>query len=137
MRDWNIGINSHAEWRLGHVEVVEWPWWLALADWFAGWIDWRWLHRIPLPDWPQAQWNLCDEGETYSPKEYWGDVGGLVFAYVCNPLYQWVYRHPRRKGITVEIGYDRTRELFGEMFNDFFAEHERLDQEDEPCDDQE
>ena len=85
MRDWAFGINSHPDWRKGHVEVIEQPWWLCLAEWAAPAVAWRWLSYIKLPNWPRRRWQYCEPDELYTPREYWGDVGQLVWAYVNAP----------------------------------------------------
>jgi hypothetical protein len=127
MKTWSYGINCHS--RLGSVELVERPWWLALAEWFAFWVDWAWLSEVDLPNWPKIAWEGADE--PCSPREWWGTVGGAVNAYVTNPLYQWVWRHPRNRHREVDLGYDKVRELFYADAPEFFDGHEERWKEDE------
>ncbi len=122
MRDWSYGINSNPEYRIGHITVYERPWWIALAEWFAWWIDWNWLHHIPLPDWPLIAWKNCDDGERFTPKDWWGHVGGMVFGLVSNPIYQWVFAHPRNVRRDIDIGYAKVREMFYADSPEFFDE---------------
>lgn len=132
MKDWSYWINVRNG--AGHVECVTQPWWLAFLDWFAFWIAWDWLDRIPLPDWPAMQWaGEEDSDDKYTPREYWGDVGGLVHGFITNPLIQWVHKHQRRKEVVVEIGYDRIKKLFYTDAPEWFDECEaRADDDEQP-----
>lgn len=123
MKSWSYGINRHED--HGHVEIVDAPWWLVIIESLAFWIDWQWLHRVPLPDWPQIirQEGWGDE-RPLTPQEWMGDVGCVVLYCVSVPLINWVYRHPRWNERHVEVGFERIKELFGEEDAEFFAEHE-------------
>jgi len=122
MKTWSYSINSRPELMRGSIELEERPWWLALAEWFAFWVDWRWLSKVKLPDWPQVAWKDADA--PCSPREWWGDLGQMVFSYVTQPLFQWAYMHPRNRRTEVDLGYQRVREIFYTQDREFFDEHE-------------
>lgn len=110
MKTWSYGTNSHPDYQKGTIYLIERPWFVALAEWFALWIAWEWLYLVNLPSWPRVQWSGSDY--PCSAREWWGDVGQLVNAYVTNPLYQWAWSHPRTVRTEIELGFARIREVF-------------------------
>lgn len=113
MKTWHIATNSHPAWRKGAVWVYERPWWLSLTEWFAFAVNISLLRYVKLPNWPRICWDADDpEFSTCSLREWYGDLGGVVHSHITNPLFQWVWSHPKNKKIAVEIGYDRLRDLF-------------------------
>jgi len=129
MKTWNYSINSRPEFMHGIVSLEERPWWLAFAEWFAFWTSWEWLFDIDLPNWPKIAWERADE--PCSPAEWWGTVGNVVHAYVTNPLFQWVWAHPKNKRTDIDLGYARVREIFyadGPEFFDRDDERRRSDE---------
>lgn len=122
MKTWNYGLNSHPDHRIGTITLYDRPWWLSVVEWFAFAIGWRWLDKIPLPNWPLVAWTE-DPEDKCSPRDWWGDVGQMVCSHVTTPLFQWVWAHPRNRKIEVKLGYDRLREILYE------SDHETFDRE--------
>jgi hypothetical protein len=124
MRTWSYGGNDLYSKGSVHCETV--PWWILLIEWFGEWIDWFWLYKIKLPNWPRRKWRYCDDGERFTPREYWGTVGDMVFAYVSSPIIHWAIMHPKREEVSVELGWTLLRETFYEHDPDFFDDMEGL-----------
>jgi hypothetical protein len=125
---WAIAANSHKSWRSGCVLCVEQPLSLAFFEWFmdnvlaavcCG------LHWIKFPNWPRRKWESDDDCE-YTPKEYWGDLGIWYHCHIFVPIFDWYYRRQSRKEWTVEVGYDRLKEIFGEKETEFFKEQDEF-----------
>lgn len=116
MRDWSYGINSHPDWRRGHIDLIEQPWWLSLVERAASYLSPRWLDAIKLPTWLY----VVDDGVRYSWREWLWSLHHVAFVYLTTPLLQWVWHHPRRKEKYIDLGYDRVRAEFYEDNRDFF-----------------
>lgn len=48
------------------------------------WLDFPWLHKIPMPSWPKCIKDKDCPGELYTPKEWWGDFGCIYFYFVIS-----------------------------------------------------
>lgn len=118
MRTWGYSINSHPGHQLGVMTVYERPWWLAAIENFALWINWSWLHHIKLPNCGRIR--DSSNGEFYTWREWYGSVGSVINLCVSDPIFQWVWHHPRNKRYDIELGYARTRELFYAHSPEFF-----------------
>lgn len=113
MRTWDYGINGHPDWRIGSITLYRRPWWLSFLEWLAFWLSWDWLYKIPLPNRPVIVWDREHPKDTAcSPREWFGSVGGIVHSFITDPLFQYVWAHPRNRKIEVKLGYERVRELF-------------------------
>jgi len=122
MKTWFIATNSHPDWRKGEIHVLSRPWWLSLAEWAAFAACPSWLRFVKLPDWPIICWDFSDpEHATCSPREWYGDLGQLVHAHVTNPIFQWVWSHPKNVRTVIEVGYDRLYDLFGRIEPEVFS----------------
>ncbi len=108
IRDWGIWTNS--VYKTANVELEEWPVWLFCLSWLAGHLDRKWMFKIGLPNWPKIRW-FKDEDQKYTPKEWLGTFGDLVFYYISNPLETWCYEHPKRVSRMVAITYDQALEI--------------------------
>lgn len=120
---WTYGANALPQFRRGHLYLIDEPAWLALAGWF---IDQAGrgcclFHWIKLPAWL----HITDkDGRRWSWAEWWGDLGQVWHAKIFCPLFYWHDGHPRRKQITVEIGYDRLKEVLGAYDPEYFKDCE-------------
>ena len=125
MRTWYISGNALKRYKYGSVDVEEMPWWLFVVDWWADY-GCSFIPPIPFPKFFKITIHE-DDGTTYesTPREYWGDLEQWYCGTVASPLTQWVFRHPKRKSYTVEIGYDKLREIFYESDKKWFDDFEK------------
>ena len=135
MKDWSFAGNDHPDWMSAHVSVSDEPLWLWIIGWFTetvlGWLccsGCNPLARIPLPNWPKRSWQHCEEGEQYTPREWYGDLGGLWHAYLFDPLFQWYWKRKLPYEINIEIGYPKLRELFEATNPDYFKHMDEMRQ---------
>lgn len=136
MKTWEYGINDyHGK---GDVECIEQPWWLALIDWLGDHAAPEWTYKVKFPEIFKRRWDPEDE-KLYTLGEYWGTLGDWLCCYAVNGILGWVYKHPRRKVVCIELGYERTKELFYQDDPSFFEESEAISAElrrgiwSEPC----
>jgi hypothetical protein len=129
MKDWGIWTNSHPDWMKGSISVSEMPFWL----WFIGELVERCmfprlLSYIPLPNWPKiSRWKHCEPGESFTPREWYGDLSGLWHAWVSDPIFQWYWRRAQKYETHVEIGYAKVRELFEAKYPERFQHDDEMD----------
>lgn len=125
---WTYGTNSHPDWRRGTLYLMDQPWYWALAEWLiecplAWFCDRSPLARIPLPNWfPKARWPELDPERLYTLREWYGNLGGVLWGLVFSPAFQWYWRHAQQYEIAVDLGYDRVREIFEPRYPDSFRD---------------
>lgn len=126
MKTWHYSINSYH--KHGTVECINQPWWLAMVEWFSDYFPPEWMYKIKLPNFPKRQWDQEDELK-HTPREYWGTFGDFLCYRALNPLMQWIYNHPKRNTISVELGYERLKKFFYEDSPEFFDTEDKHAQE--------
>lgn len=128
MKTWTFSINSLPQYRYGTITAIEQPWWLALIEWLNDEVS-HWvckpLYCIKLPNWFPRQRDP-DDVEKYTLREWYGDLGQVVWVFIFEPLFQWIDHHPERKEYDLEIGYDKVKELFYERSKSFFDDEARI-----------
>ena len=122
---WTLAANALPEFRYGTVCLTKEPNWLACVRWFIE----RVLSlpcsiRIPFPDWSPRQRDETDP-TLFTLSEWYGTAGDWWHAHVCGPALDWCWSHPKRIEISVDVGYDQLKELFGQTDAEFFVEMER------------
>lgn len=127
MKTWSFGINSRPEFRAGLINLVEMPWYLHLVEWFAD-NSCGWVPPIPFPDVWRKQ-RGPEDPEFSTLKSWYGDLEQVWCCNVSMPLFTWVWEHPKRKEYSFDPGYDRVKEMLGQDYEEFFAQHEALDQD--------
>lgn len=126
MRSWYFGGNGLKQYMYGHIEVVEYPWWLWLIEWWAD-RGCSWIPRIPFPNWPKMHFDKDDPSYVATPKEWYGDLSQLYCSLVCSKLINWVERHPKRKKYYFDVGWAKLKEVMYEHDKKFFDEMEAMD----------
>lgn len=129
MKSWTYSINSHPDWRKGSIDLLDQPWWLALLEFSVSSLGrlYRPLNRIPLPNIRKRQRDLPHSQKLYGWADWYGSLGDLFIATVFNPALTLVFRLQQPYEVSVEIGYDKVRELFAARDPEFFAGHEHAD----------
>lgn len=128
MRYWSFGLNSLPQFRRGNIHLEEMPWWLyileTINDYSCGWIP-----DIPLPDiWPKHR-DKDNDIALYTLRQWYGGTRDLWHLYICSPIFQWIWHHPKRKMYMFDVGYDKAKEVLYEDFKKTFDEHESYDDE--------
>lgn len=126
------------------VECEEAPWYIHLIDHIAltacCWTLFKWngkkydMHDIPLPNWPKIFRIFDDdpEDERYTPKEMWGDLGGLIGNWLLEHIAPWSFK--RKKGWCVPVSYQLLRphldaEIVKWIDEDFVSRKEHCDEQ--------
>lgn len=123
VKTWYIAGNNLPEFRSGSIIVVERPWRISLAKWIIDQLEWLCcshcnpLVAIPFPTWLH---HTDEDGYTYPLSEWYGDLGGYLWAHVYDPAVRWFWNHAFKYEKRVEIGYDRLREAFYDNYKEYF-----------------
>ncbi len=122
MKNWSYGINSL--YKTGHVFLEEAPWYVFAI---ARAVEWTCDHMpaIPLPDRAIKD----DDGEETTLKDYYGELNHLWHAKVHDPVFQWAEKQKRMT--TIEMSYEKVKELFYKSDSKFFDDHEKIGEESE------
>ena len=129
MRRWGYGINSL--YKTGSVYLEDIPIWVWVLETFVNWTVCI-IPRISFPPIPirllmksSIEWN---DGKKWTTlKEWYGSFYGLYWAIIFTPVSEFCWR--RTQCDTIEVGYDKLKELFYEENKDFWDEHEELTKE--------
>ena len=130
MKTWSYGINALPEYKYGTLHLLDQPWWLAAIDWVVEHGLYYFccggpLAHISFPNWfPRAR-DAERPNDLYTLREWYGSLGDFVHLKLTAPMTGWVFERQRPYEVSVEIGYDRLRELFFERDREFFEQHER------------
>ncbi len=124
MKTWTFAINGKL--KLGSLILIEQPWYVSFIEWINDnilgyWCDW--FQYIPLPKFIHVVDK--EDNQKYSLYDYYGSVGTCWHIIVCDPIFQWVYKHPKRKETTVELGYNKIKKMFYHDHKKFFDDHEK------------
>jgi hypothetical protein len=106
MKTWNISVGGTDEIEgqpiSTHIGCEEMPWYVYLIDHYVSslcclpifyWRKKYTLHDIPLPSWPTC---YSDELEDWTnPKEYWGDLGTMLFSDIQEKIMQWAWKRTK------------------------------------------
>lgn len=135
MKSWSFSANSLPEWNTGVVHLIDQPWYLAAFEWFvwhglAG-FPYTVLRHIPLPNWFPKQRNLPYETDLYTLRDWYGTLGDLWWIFVFDPAFQWMWSKQQKYEITVDIGYPKLKELFGEYDPKFFKRESSIEDKDD------
>jgi len=138
MKTWYYTTNSLSKWQLGSIVVVEQPWYLFVLDWIGD-NSCSFIPSIPFPNiLPRKRISIkgcscehkekhCDDHETlYTLKEWYGDFRQFWCGQIATPIMYYVFKHPKRKEYTIEVGYKRIKEIFYEHDKNYFDEQEKI-----------
>lgn len=110
MRTWSYGGNPLPQFLYGSVTLVEMPWWLWLTEQFTD-RSCGWIPEIPFPNWPKLHFDKDHPEYTYSPKTWYGDLSQFYHVCVCLPMFEWIWKHPKRKEYHFEVGWTKLKEV--------------------------
>jgi len=130
VRDWSFGGNNHPQFMKGTVYLYEEPAWLGFCGWFINSVLGRGcclFHWIKLSN----SIRITRDEYVYTLREYYGDVGDLFYMYVYQPLWEWHYKHPKRRGVEVEIGWERVKLIFESGDPEYFKMMEKTYEDEE------
>lgn len=122
MRNWSYGINSIH--RTAHILVEESSWWAFAIDRTIEWL----CGIIPHIRFPKVKMRLKDaeeiefnDGNEWTTLHNWyGDINQFFHLYVHMPVFDFCYSRIKCKSI--EIDYDRAKEMFYESDKKFWDE---------------
>lgn len=117
---WSFGGNHLPQFRSGTIWLYDEPLWLAIAGWLIDSVIGNGcpcFHWIKLP----KHFFITRDGARYSLRDYYGDFGNLYHIWIYDPLFQWHYSHKRRIVISIEVGYDRLKEIFEPIEPAYFS----------------
>lgn len=106
---WGFGGNAMKRYMYGEVELIELPWWLWLIEKFAD-CGCSYIPPIPFPDFRKKTWK-DSEGEKSTPKEWYGNLQQFYCSHVCGELAVYLHSHPKRKVYTINLGYEKLKEI--------------------------
>ncbi len=140
MKRWSIGINSYH--KTAHVVLEELPLYVSLIekanDRFCGFIN-SYLaisfpnifpkKRDPIEDCVCKNLEIkCDNHDKlYTLKEWYGDLGQFWCGHVCQNIFGWCWS--KTKCTSLDITYDKCKELFYEDNKEYFDEQEKQAEE--------
>ena len=116
MRKIGYGINSYHKTASIWIEYSS-PLVFALKGTFD-FICWYLVPPIPLPN-----FKITREGETYTIKEYYRNLGELFCLLVHHPILDFCYK--RIESRTIDIDYDKAKEAFYDKDKKFWDENEK------------
>ena len=120
MKNWSYGINSL--YKTGHIFLEEAPWYVFAI---ARAVEWTCDY---MPEIPFSDRSIVDEdGNETTLKEYYGDLSQWWHCKVHDPIFQWAEK--QKSTTTIEMSYEKIKELFYESNRKFFDDHEKIDEE--------
>jgi len=143
MKTYYYAINSL--YKLGSIHLLEQPWWLFIIEYLNDY-SCSFVPPIPFPDiFPAKRDSIkgcpnCDgdikkepckdHDDLYTLQEWYGNLRQWYCGKVCRPIFQWIWKHPKRKEYpSIEVGYDKIKELFYESAKKYFDENEMIEEE--------
>ena len=128
IKTWSYAVNCLLQFKSGIIILEEMPWYVLLIeninDSICGFIG-TYLD-FKFPDIWKRQWDEDDLQYIGTLKDWFGGFGAVWHIYVCSPIFQWCWKHPKRKSYDCKIGYDLLKKFLHEHDKEFFDEHEEI-----------
>jgi hypothetical protein len=128
MRRWTYGINSYR--RTASIHVDDAPWWVFALDNLIEFI----CDIIPSIPFPKVKLRLRDPedieingSEWTTWKEWYGDLNQYFHLFAHCPVFE--YCRDKMKSQSVDITYEKAREMFYDSDRKFFDQQEAIGDE--------
>jgi hypothetical protein len=128
MRKWGYGINSYC--KTAHIYVDDAPWWIFALDRSIEFI----CDIIPSIPFPKVRMRLKDpddiefnESEWTTWKEWYGDLNQWFHLFAHCLVFE--YCRDKMKSESVDITYDKAREMFYNSDRKFFDQQATIGDE--------
>ena len=128
MRTWSYSINSLPQFKYGTLHLEEMPWYVSLIET----VNDRVCYLIgtylafDFPNILHHQWDKDDSTYNGSLKEWFGGPYAMWHIYICSPIFDWCWKHPKRKSYDFDLGYDAVKKIMYEHDKKFFDESEKI-----------
>lgn len=108
MRNWEIWTHHipETEDHVFKIHVTDGPWWAFFLGWIADHVVPNWSYKLKLPDWPRIKWP-DSEGERYSLREWYGDIGSVLSCHLASPLMSKVCRLRCLRTVELEVSEEQ------------------------------
>ena len=129
MKDWHYGINSYK--KTGHIHIQTGSWYYFALDYVTETIC-GYIPAIPLPKIPfklrdKLSIEINDNKKWTNLNDWYGDISSLFCCLVHNYVLHFCDKHMNHK--TIEVEYNKLKELFYEEDKEIWDREEEIDEE--------
>lgn len=117
MKTWTYAANSY--YKTASYVLEEAPWHSFFLEWFIQSICYI-FSKFPIPFGSKIKIRDEEDGEVFTLKEYYGNMGGLFHMYVCDLITQFCYK--KRKMKFIDTDYEQLKKERYKESPDLFEE---------------